>query len=176
MDKNSEKQLLEAAGILYLTPENCTFEKRGDFLGAIVSTSGEESKYSRVNLHRNFPFDMPWKFISVLDSDSVEIGIIDDLDVFGETEAELLKKELLNKYYVCSLKSVVSVKERFGSSFWKCIGDEGEISFSTRTSGSNVIVNKFGDIMITDIDGNRFKLPPLSQLDKKSRRIVELYL
>ena len=119
---------------------------------------------------------MPWKFISVLDGDSVEIGIIDDLNVFDENTVELLKNELLNKYYVCSLDSVVSVKERFGSSYWKCFGPDGEISFSTRTSGSNVIKNKFGEIMITDIDGNRFKLPPLSKLDKKSRRIVELYL
>ncbi len=176
MDNNKNMQLLEAAGILYLTPECAKFEKKGDFVGVTVKANGEEKSYTRVNLHRNFPYDMPWGFISVLDSDSAEIGIIEDVSVFGEAEAELLKNELLSKYYVCRLSSIISVKDRFGSSYWKCLGEDGEVSFSTRTSGTNVIENSFGEIMITDIDGNRYRLPPMSELDPKSRRTVELYL
>ena len=175
MDITREKELLEAAGIVYLTSDNCKFAKKGDFI-CLELQGNEKKNYSRVNLHRLFPFDKPYNYISVLDSDSQEIGIISDIENFDEDSRELLKHELERKYYVCVLNSVTSVKDRFGFSYWKTQSDDGEVTFTIRDTHNSLRQNIDGKISITDIDGNRYTLPPLDILDKKSRRLVELYL
>ena len=176
MDNTREKELLEAAGIVYLTSENCKFEKKGDFVSLTLFVNEEEKNYSRVNLHRLFPFDKPYSYISVLDSDSVEIGIVSDLEIFNKDSRELLKHELDRKYYICELTSVLSVKDRFGFSYWKTLSNGGEVVFTIRDTHNSLRENIDGKISITDIDGNRYTLPSLENLDKKSRRLVELYL
>jgi len=175
MDINREKELLDAAGIVYLNNENCKFEKNGDFVSLTLKSS-EETSYPRVNLHRLFPFDNPYNYISVLDSESQEIGIIADLNVFGKECRDLLTRELERKYYVCELKSVTSVKDRFGFSYWKTQSADGEVTFTIRDTHNSLRQNIDGKISISDIDGNRYILPPIEKLDKKSRRLVELYL
>ena len=175
MDINRENELLEAAGIVYLTKDNCSFEKNGDFLSLTIC-SDEEKKYSRVNLHRMFPFDMPYKYISVLDMESVEIGIIAYTDIFDRDISELIKAEIDRKYYVSKINSVTSVRDRFGFSYWKTQSDNGEVIFTIRDAHNSIRLNRENEVLINDIDGNRYILPPLSTLDKKSRRLLELYL
>ena len=88
----------------------------------------------------------------------------------------MLTRELERKYYVCELKSVTSVKDRFGFSYWKTQSADGEVTFTIRDTHNSLRQNIDGKISISDIDGNRYILPSIEQLDKKSRRLVELYL
>ena len=175
MDITREKELLEAAGIVYLTSENCKFFKNGDFVG-LVKLGDEEQTFTRVTLHRLFPYDKPFSYISVLDSESTEIGIIEEINVFEEDIREILTHELERKYYVCELSGITSVRDRFGFSYWKTQSKNGEIVFTIRDAHNSLRQNIDGKISITDIDGNRYLLPSLEELDKKSRRLVELYL
>ena len=173
---NKDSRLIEAAGIVYLTNENCKFVKNGDFLGVELINGEEIVKHDRVSLHRMFPFNIPFKYISVLNTDSEEIGMISDLSIFdSETEA-LLKNELERKYYVCDLLSLISIKDRFGFSYWKAKGADADISFTIKDVHSSVRLDGHGNIMISDIDGNRYTLPPVEKLDAKSKKLIELYL
>ena len=176
MNTNNDVRLIEAAGIVYLTDENCKFIQNGDFLGMEFYKGDETITYERVNLHRMFPFNIPFRYVSVLNSDSEEIGIISDLSIFdSETEA-LLKNELERKYYVCELKSLISVRDRFGFSYWKANGVDREIAFTIKDVHSSVRLDGLGNIMISDIDGNRYSLPSIDKLDIKSKKLIELYL
>ncbi len=175
MEKFNESQLIEAAGIMYLTPDNCTFQKNGDFL-SMTKKADSDALYSRVNLHRMFPYDKPYSFISVLNSESEELGIIINIEDFPEDVTTMIISELDRKYYVCKLLSIISVKDRFGFSYWKTKGEHGEVTFTIKDAHSSIRLDGLGDIVITDIDGNRYSLPGLKKLDKKSRKLVELYL
>lgn len=176
MDNNKDTRLIEAAGIVYLTEDNCKFTKNGDFLGMEYKNGEEIVKFERVNLHRMFPFNIPFKYISVLNSDTEEIGIISDLSIFDNETEVLLKNELERKYYVCELKGLISVKDRFGFSYWKAKGADGEISFTIKDVHSSVRLDGLGNIMISDIDSNRYSLPSVDKLDNKSKKLIELYL
>ena len=48
--------------------------------------------------------------------------------------------------------------------------------FTIRDAHNSIRLNRENEVLINDIDGNRYILPPLSTLDKKSRRLLELYL
>lgn len=173
MKKNSTEDILKAAELVYLSPEICTFTKRGDFLS--MEMKGKSS-YNRVELHRLFPFGDGDKFISVMDSDSVEIGIIKNLDDFPEDMRALISAELERKYYVCKLSRIINIKDRFGFTYWDAVGENGNVSFTLTGASSNVIKNKDGKIFILDIDGNRYELPPADQLDRATLKKLDVYL
>lgn len=175
MKIKNESELLEAAGILYLTPENCSFAKNGDFLSVTV-TKDEDKVYDKVSLHRLFPFDKSDEYISVLDCDSVEIGIISKITDLGETAEKLILDELKRKYYICKLKSVISIKDRFGFSYWKALSEDGEVSFTIRDAHNSIRTNSDGKILLSDIDNNRYELEPFDTLDAKTRKKIELYV
>lgn len=175
MTKRNDTELLDAAGILYLTKDNCSFEKYGDFIGMKLKLE-EEKCYKRVNLHKLFPFDRASNYISVLDCDSNEIGIIRSLDELPSEVSELLTSELGRKYYVCKLSSILSVKDRFGFSYWKAMGSNGEVTFTIRDAHNSIRRNADGTILLTDIDNNRYELPAFDLLDKKSKKRIEIYL
>lgn len=175
MKIKNESELLEAAGILYLTPENCSFAKNGDFLSVTV-TKDEDKVYDKVSLHRLFPFDKRDEYISVLDCDSVEIGIISKIADLGEAAEKLILDELKRKYYICKLKSVISIKDRFGFSYWKALSEDGEVSFTIRDAHNSIRTNSDGKILLSDIDNNRYELEPFDTLDAKTRKKIELYV
>lgn len=176
MNTNKDTRLIKAAGIVYLTAENCKFTKNGDFLGMEFESGDNKVNYERISLHRMFPFNIPFKYISVLNTDSEEIGIISDLSDFDSNTEILLKNELERKYYVCELSALISVKDRFGFSYWKAKGADGDISFTIKDVHSSIRLDGLGNIMISDIDGNRYSLPSTDKLDSKSKKLIELYL
>ena len=168
-----DKELEAAAGIVYLTPDKYVFSKNGDFLSLRVVD--EDKYYPRVNLHRLFPFDNPYSLISVLDPDTVEIGIIEDVGNFGE-QSKLIKDEIDRKYYVCELKALKSVKDSWSSSTWNAVDATGDIMFTVKAPYNNVHKCRDGRILIIDSDENRYVLDPVEKLDRTTRRLIELYL
>ena len=83
MENNEIKNdimLEDAARIIKLDSDNASFEMKNGFLTLTVSSSGEEKRYDRVFLHRAFPHELLWEYISVLGEESREIGLIYNID------------------------------------------------------------------------------------------------
>ena len=181
MAEQKKTALREVVSVAYITTDNAKFEKANDFIKMTVTLPNEEGvpeekTYDRIFLHRAFPFDLPYAYISVLDSDSKEIGLISDVDAFDEKTASLLHEELDRKYYTPVIKQILSVKDKFGFSYWKVVTDEGEIEFTMRDTFSNLLKVHGTRIFVNDIDGNRYEIPDLEALDRKSFKKIELFL
>jgi len=134
----------------------------------------------RIFLSRAFPFDMPYEYISVLDKDKKEIGFIRSVTDFDEAEQKLLRDELDTKYYTPVIKKILSVKERYGFSFWKTECEFGEKAFTLQDTFRSIIKASTADgkerIFIVDVDGNRYEIPDVEALDRQSYKKIELYL
>ena len=98
-----------------------------------------EKVAERIYLSRAFPFDMPFEYISVLDKDKKEIGFIRSLDDFDEPARTQLIHELETKYYTPVIKKILSVKERYGFSYWKTECEFGEKSFTLQDTFRSII-------------------------------------
>ena len=168
--------LADAAGIVYLDLTNSSFFKNGDFIGAKIKGEDGEECYERVWLHRSFPLDMPYKYISVQNEDSEEIGLIKDISVFDDEMQELIKAELSRKYYTPEIERIVTLKETRGFSFWKIKADCGELTFTVQDTSKSIMKVGADRAFVFDICGNRYEIKSLSALDKKSYRKIELYL
>lgn len=166
-----ERTLAEISVTVWLTPENASFALKNGFL---YIKHGECEQ--RAFLCRQFPFDMLWEFISVLDEEQCEIGIIRDISLFGESDQTLLTDELQRRYYAPEILSIVSFKERYGFSYWKVKTKEGEVGFTLHDTFRSIIRAGERRVILLDVDGNRFEIPDVDALDRKSYKKIELYL
>lgn len=177
----STNALKEVVAIKYITKDNAKFNVANDFVSMTVTLPDDdgnmtEKTYDRIFLHRAFPFDFPYAYISVLDSDSAEIGLIEDIDAMGEENAKLLRVELDRKYYTPIIKQIISTKDKFGYSYWKILTDEGEMEITLHDTFQSLLKVGGTRIFVNDIDGNRFEIPDIEKLDRQSYRRIELFL
>ena len=166
-----------AASIIRLDGKNTFFESNNGFLAAKVTLDGGTREYGRVFLHRAFPFQLKWEYVSVLDDQSNEIGIILNIEDFGEEARKLLVTELERKYYEPQIKQVLSLKERYGFSYWNAETQDGRrVNFTMQDTFRNIIRIGEDKAVLLDVDGNRFVIESISSLDRKSHRKIEIYL
>lgn len=164
------------AAIVRLDAKNTSFFEKNGFLGCKVR-GDEEVTHDRIFLHRDFPFELLWEYISVLDSDNKEIGLIYNISDFDRETEAMLRRELERKYYSPVIVAIESLKERYGFSYWTATTAEGRsIEFTIQDTFRHI--NRLGEdrCVITDVDGNRFIIESIAALDKKSYRRIELYL
>ncbi len=180
--KRTDKTALkDIVAVTYITKENAKFEKENDFVKMTLTAPNDEGNaetktYDRIFLHRAFPFDYPYAYISVLDADSKELGLIANVDDLAKDAAEMLRAELDRKYYTPVIKQILSLKDKFGFSYWKVMTDEGELSFTLRDTFQSLMKVGGTRIFVNDIDGNRYEIPNIEELDRKSFRKIELFL
>ena len=72
----NEIMLEEAAKIHRLDSTNAEFFTKNSFLALKLKENEEENTIDRVFLHRAFPFELLWKYISVISDDGKEKGVI----------------------------------------------------------------------------------------------------
>ncbi len=130
----------------------------------------------RAMLHRNFPFELPWEYISVLDIDGYELAYIRKIDDFSGEEREILVRELERKYYSPVISKIYSVKERFGFSYWDVQTSAGRLTFTLQDTFKSMIRAGGGKLFLFDVDGNRFVIEDAEKLDRRSYKKIELYL
>jgi len=182
MAENKEKTALrDVIAVTYITKDNAKFELVGEFIKLTLNVKNDDGKteekvYSRIFLHRAFPFDYPYSYISVLDADSAEIGIISHVDELSEDAAKMLRAELDRKYYTPVIKQILSVKDKFGYSYWKVDTDEGILEFTLHDTFQSLLKVGGSRIFVNDIDGNRYEIPDIEALDRPSYRKIELFL
>ena len=224
--------------IVYLTPENAEFSvSANNFLQLKANVAYpetlqdnvnkaekpeeenkiEEFTFERVFLHRAFPFDNPFKFISVAGNfpkrgedkkdgdkkttdgdkpteetkgdspapprenttslgDLKEIGIISDVSVFDEIQKQYLVNELNRKYFTPVIETIYSVKDKWGYSYWEVKTNMGKIKFSVNDTHRNITKITEDRIIVNDVNGNRYEIKSLQELDRPSFRKIELYL
>lgn len=173
----NEIMLEEAAKIHRLDSTNAEFFTKNGFLAMKYKDGDEEKTVDRVFLHRAFPFELLWKYISVISDDGKEKGVIYDIKDFSEEICALIKTELERKYYSPTIKSIDSLKERYGFSYWKVILDDGRSKDITmQDTFKNILHTGEDSLVLIDVDGNRFTVKSVSALSSRSYRKIELYL
>jgi len=130
----------------------------------------------RVYFHRMFPFDSPDDFISVLDKDGKEYGVIRKISDFTGEAAEIIENFLTQKYLCPEITKIISLKDQLGYSYWEVETDKGRMSFTMHDTYRNIARVSDTRLVLSDIDGNRFSIKDVLALDSKSYRKIELYL
>ena len=144
--------------------------------GGFVSMQRGEDFFPRVMFYRAYPFSYPNEFISVRDIEGEELGLIRDLALFDREVQTTIEQQIELRYYAPRILTVQKAKEEFGFIYWECGTTSGEVRFTSRNGPGSVVLVGSGHYIIVDIDGNRFEIPDVSQLDPKDLKKMELFL
>ena len=173
----NEITLQKAAQIQRLELANTRFFMKNGFLAMTYTSEEGEKTHGRVFLHRDFPFELLWSYISVMGEDGKEVGLVYDIADFDGETAALLRTELERKYYAPTVASIDSLKERYGFSYWRVTLTDGRsLSFTMQDTFRNIVKRGEDSLILLDVDGNRFVIESVAALDRKSYRRIELYL
>ena len=169
--KRPARSMADISKTVYLTKDNASFFMKNGFLHLRF-----EEREERVQVLRAFPFELEWEFLSVLNESEEELGLIRNLDDFEGEARELLKAEIERRYYSPILTKILKVKEKYGFSYWKAESQEGEVEFTLRDAHRNILRAEGNRVILLDVNGNRFQIPDVTALDRRSYQKIELYL
>jgi len=158
----------DAAGELeYLDPQKLHFVMRGD---AMVLTIEGDRSYLKVRAVRAFPLTELNEYIGLLDAISGhEIGMLRHLrDLDGPTR-QLVQREIDKRYFIPKVQRIVQAKKEFGTVYWDVETDRGSRQFVMRGIRDSIHEIEPGRYLVNDVDGNRFEVPQINELDSKSQ-------
>jgi len=149
----------------------------GGFTG--LRYNGED--YRHITLRRPLPVAQPMEYISVADHENKEIGILRNVDDLSDAQRAIVLAELDSRYYCPDVLEVLSIKDKLGYVYMELrLARNGEAAHMKSCAIKDVSRNirMLGDdrLLIFDVDGNRYIVRSLAQLDKKSMHRLEPYM
>lgn len=140
-----------------------------------LTIEGDRS-YTRVKVVRAAPLSHPDRYVCLLDAKDEEICMLDELRQVSEEMQEILREELDRRYLTSRIEQVKSVRNEFGTSYWEVQTNRGPREFVVQNAAENA--QWLGDhrLLLIDVDGNRFEVPRLDELDKRSLGFIEQVL
>lgn len=139
------------------------------------------NSYEEISLTRLQPFFCLDTYISVSfrnnDEEWIEIGVIKDLKEMSEEQKQLCTDYLSFRYYIPIITKVYSIRDnRMGYLFVDAETTAGRKKIAVNDWWTNFRINSSGILTVTDSDGNKYQIPDLDKIDKKSYRKLELFV
>lgn len=118
------------------------------------------------------PLSYPGKYLALLDTKDKEILMIEDPGSLASENREILLHELDRRYLSARVKSIIKVSTEFGSTYWKVNTDKGEKEFITQSLQENAQWMGPRQLLLIDVDGNRFEIGDTDLLDERSQQML----
>ena len=131
--------------------------------------------YTNVEAIRSFPLTDSNKYISLLDDEEKEIGIIQDIKQLPRESEKVLRSELQKRYFLPKITKIHSLDGEFGVTEWVVETNRGPVTFGMRTR-YDVVSLENGRVLIKDADGNRYEIENYHRLDPDSIALLETQL
>lgn len=141
--------------------------------GRLWAGFGDESV--PVRLVRCFPWSEPARMLSLRDEDDVEVALVDDVSELVEESQQVLRAAMIEAGFVLDVVEVLEVEEDVEIRRWKVKTRQGERSFQTALDAWPREAPS-GGLLIEDVAGDLFRLPPDRELDAKSQKKVWAFL
>lgn len=137
-----------------------------------LTIQGDRS-YLDIKVVRAFPFSDPNRFIGFLDSRDKLIGLIESLDEM-DPESRTAALDAMNRhYFVPTILHVLTLKEEFGAVYLDVETDRGRRRLVAKGLRDAVVDLGGGELLIADVDNNRYRIADWRKLDPRSRRFLE---
>ena len=140
-----------------------------------MTIEGDRS-YLRVKVARAAPLSQPDRYICFLDAKDEVICMVNDLQELQADTGVLALEELDHRYLTARVQTIYAIRNEFGVSYWDVETDRGRREFVAKSVGENAQWLSETRLMIFDVDNNRFEIPDLQALDRKSAGLMEMVL
>jgi len=127
----------------------------------------------RVKLGR--PLYKPADFASIL-GEKGEVGLLVNLAGLHPEARAILEEHRLQGDLTTKVLKINDISHQFGASYWEVQTAKGVRQFVIRGTSEHVRWLDDDRLLITDVNGNRFEIPSLNALDKRSLDHIHLIL
>jgi hypothetical protein len=141
--------------------------------GRIRLTVAEDRSYLDVRIIRAFPLSDPDKFIGLLDGKERIIGVLNHLKTANDETRKIIREELERRYFTPTIRKIYSMKEEYGVYYCNVDTTNGKRRFVAKGIRDQLLDISNEQMMITDVDGNRYRVLDWQSLDAKSKRYLE---
>lgn len=129
-------------------------------------------KYTELELHRMFPITGLDRYIALMDSEGNEIAVIRNIDDLSSDSRKVVKN-CLNEYYMMPrITRFIEMSERFKIWMWTTETDKGICTFEIRNHLTAIKPLYDGRVLIKDANDNRYEIPDVNKLDKRSQQMI----
>ncbi|MCR5041652.1 MAG: DUF1854 domain-containing protein [Clostridia bacterium] len=132
--------------------------------------SGE--KYEALEAKRMFPMSGGNRYVGLYDSEGEEVCMIRDASNLEESSRLALESVIEEYYRIPRITAFLDMSEKFKIWMWTAQTDKGVIRFEIRNHLASVKPLFDGRVLIKDADDNRYEIPDVNKLDKKSRKML----
>jgi hypothetical protein len=149
-----------------------TFDLTRDHKGRLVLHRPGLPDVHDVRVRRAFPLTHDNTFISVRNSESKELLLIQDLNALVPALSHLIREVLTATSFIPRITRIDEVDVRFGYQQWKVQTDRGPADFRVQER-EDIRFLANGRFRVKDADGNVYDLPNPATLDDHSKKAVE---
>lgn len=146
---------------------------RADSFGRLQLEVGFEERYGPVKAVRCLPLTQPDRYISLQDDEGEEIAIIADLAQLDRESREAIEEELRLYYLKAQITTISKVENRNGIHTWEVMTNLGPKTVHIRDR-QHIRSLPGGRTVLTDIHEAKYEIPPVDELDEKSRHWLEI--
>ena len=132
-------------------------------------TLGSGECYENLEPRRLFPVSRESEYITLLDTDGVEVAVIRSLSQMDDHSQAVIKESLDDYYLVPTILRIISTQEKFGTLRWTVETDRGIKTFDIRNRNHDIRVSRDGKVRVRDADDNRYTINNYHDLDPQSR-------
>ena len=136
----------------------------------VTLTLADGTVYEKLEPRRLFPVSRANTYITLLDTEGVEIAVIRKLTDLNPEALERIEYSLSDYYLVPHITKILSVSEKYGTIHWTVETDRGVKSFDIRNRNHDIRVYADGRVRVRDSDDNRYIITDYRKLDKHSRK------
>ena len=131
-------------------------------------TLGSGECYENLEPRRLFPVSRESEYITLLDTDGVEVAVIRSLSQMDDHSQAVIKESLDDYYLVPTILRIISTQEKFGTLRWTVETDRGIKTFDIRNRNHDIRVSRDGKVRVRDADDNRYTINNYPALDPHS--------
>ncbi len=118
------------------------------------------------------PLSHPGRYLALLDAKGDEILMIPDASLLDKESYDTVMEELRRRDMTAEVHEIISAKVEYGSTYWRVSTDKGTRDFVTQNLQENAMWLDENHLMLVDVDGNRFELSDIENLDNRSKMIL----
>ena len=129
-------------------------------------------KFTDLEPRRLFPVSGLSEYITFLDSDGEEKFILRKLDHMEPLQKELLLRCLEEYYRIPKITRLISRSEKHRIWLWNVETDRGNYTFEIINHIQSMKMFYDKRILIKDGNDNRYEIPNIYELDKRSQKLI----
>lgn len=139
-----------------------------------VKANGRTFKGLRVRIGR--PLFKPDEFAAALETHEGEAALLVNLPALDPKSRKVLDEHHVRNNLTTPIRRIRNLFSQFGAAFWEVETDKGFREFVIRGTTEHVRWLSDDRLLITDVHGNRFEIPSILGLDRRSQSLLSLLL